>query len=136
VVVDGHRLDGEAPQAPPYVSSSDHPRWVIQGAEEPWDGRGMVAPDYVRPAGRVAYLYGWPLVNTHSRLGTRNKNLHRAADGSLTLTASATRPADGHLRASRLPARAGPFALFLRAYRPEQPILDGSWIPPTVTRLR
>jgi hypothetical protein len=44
-------------------------------------------------------------VNTHSRLGTRNKNLHRAADGSLTLTASATPPA------------------------------DGSWIPPTVTRL-
>jgi hypothetical protein len=38
------------------VASSDHPRRVIQGAEEPWDGRGMVAPDYVRSAGRVAYV--------------------------------------------------------------------------------
>ena len=37
------------------VASSDHPRRVIQGAEEPWDGRGMVAPDCVRSAGLVAY---------------------------------------------------------------------------------
>jgi hypothetical protein len=51
-----------------------------------------------------------------SRPGTTNKNLHRAADGSPTLTAWATPPADGHLRASRLPARAGPFAPFLRAH--------------------
>ena len=62
----------------------------------------------------------------HSRLGTTNMNLHRAADGSLTLTASAARPADGHPRASRLPARAGLFALALRAHWPGQPIMDVS----------
>jgi hypothetical protein len=68
-------------------------------------------------------------------LGTKNKNLHRAADGSLTLTASAAPPADEKLRANWLPAPAGPFALYLRAYWPEQPILDGAWTPPPVTRL-
>ena len=70
----------------------------------------------------------------YNRLGTTNENPHRAADGSLTLTASATPPADGQLRASRLPAPAGPFGLFLRAYQPGRPILDGSWTPPPVTR--
>jgi hypothetical protein len=68
-------------------------------------------------------------------LGTKNKNLRRAADGSLTLTASAAPPADDELRANWLPAPSGPFSLYLRAYWPEQPILDGGWTPPPVTRL-
>jgi hypothetical protein len=68
-------------------------------------------------------------------LGTKNKNLHRAADGSLTLTASAASSASEELRANWLPAPAGPFSLYLRAYWPEQPILDGTWTPPPVRRL-
>jgi hypothetical protein len=67
-------------------------------------------------------------------LGTKNKNLHHAADGSLTLTASATPPDDDELRSNWLPAPAGPFSLYLRAYWPEPQILDGSWIPPAVRR--
>jgi hypothetical protein len=67
-------------------------------------------------------------------LGTKNKTLHHASDGSLTLTASATPPADEELRSNWLPAPAGPFSLYLRAYWPEQPILDGTWAPPPVTR--
>ena len=69
-------------------------------------------------------------------LGTKNKDLHHAADGSLTLTASATAPADDDLRSNWLPAPTGPFSLFMRAYWPEQPILDGAWTPPPVTRFR
>ena len=69
-------------------------------------------------------------------LGTKNKDLHHAADGSLTLTASATAPADDDLRSNWLPAPTGPFSLFMRAYGPEQPILDGAWTPPPVTRFR
>jgi hypothetical protein len=42
--------------------------------------------------------------------GPKNKNLHRAGDGSLTLTSSATPPADQELRANRLPAPAGHLA--------------------------
>jgi hypothetical protein len=67
-------------------------------------------------------------------LGTKNKNLHHAADGSLTLTASATAPDDEDLRTNWLPAPAGPFSLYLRAYWPERQILDGTWAPPPVTR--
>jgi hypothetical protein len=43
-------------------------------------------------------------------LGTKNKNLHHAADGSLTLTASAVPPDDEDLRSNWLPAPAGPFS--------------------------
>jgi hypothetical protein len=67
-------------------------------------------------------------------LGTKNKDLHHAADGSLTLTASATPPDDDELRSNWLPAPAGPFSLYLRTYWPGQPILDGTWTPPPVTR--
>jgi hypothetical protein len=67
-------------------------------------------------------------------LGTKNKDLHHAADGSLTLTASATPPDDDELRSNWLPAPAGPFSLYLRAYWPEQQILDGTWAPPPVIR--
>lgn len=67
-------------------------------------------------------------------LGTKNQNLHHAADGSLTLTASATPPDDDELRSNWLPAPAGPFSLYLRAYWPGPQILDGSWIPPAVRR--
>jgi len=69
-------------------------------------------------------------------LGTKNKNLHHAADGSLTLTASATPPDDDELRTNWLPAPDGPFSLYLRAYWPQRPILDGTWAPPPVTRFR
>jgi hypothetical protein len=67
-------------------------------------------------------------------LGTKSKDLHHAADGSLTLTASAIPPDDDELRSNWLPAPAGPFSLYLRAYWPQPQILDGSWIPPAVRR--
>jgi len=69
-------------------------------------------------------------------LGTKNTDLHHAADGSLTLTASATPPDDDDLRSNWLPAPTGPFSLFIRAYWPERPILNGTWTPPPVTRFR
>jgi hypothetical protein len=67
-------------------------------------------------------------------LGTKNSNLHHAADGSLTLTASAAPPADDELRTNWLPAPTGPFSLYLRAYWPGKQILDGTWVPPSVVR--
>jgi hypothetical protein len=68
-------------------------------------------------------------------LGTKNKDLRQGADGSLTLIASATAPDDDDLRRNWLPAPAGPFSLYLRAYWPDQQILDGTWTPPPVARL-
>jgi Protein of unknown function (DUF1214) len=35
-------------------------------------------------------------------------------------------------RSNWLPAPDGPFSLYLRAYRPEQDILDGTWTPPLI----
>jgi hypothetical protein len=69
-------------------------------------------------------------------LGTKNTILHHAADGSLTVTASAAAAEDADLRTNWLPAPAGPFSLYMRAYWPERQILDGTWTPPPVTRFR
>jgi len=66
-------------------------------------------------------------------LGTKNKDLHYAADGSLTLTASATPPDNEDLQRNWLPAPERPFSLYLRAYWPGRQILDGTWTPPAVT---
>jgi hypothetical protein len=64
-------------------------------------------------------------------LGTKNKTLKRNADGSLTLYAGSKDP--GSDRSSNwLPAPAGPFSLYIRAYWGKPAILDGSWKPPAV----
>lgn len=66
-------------------------------------------------------------------LGTKNKGLVYAADGSLTLYVQHARPADDKV-ANWLPAPEGPFALFIRAYWPKVEILDDSWSPPPVLK--
>ena len=65
-------------------------------------------------------------------LGTKNKNLRFSDDGSLTIIASATPPADDRLYPNWLPAPDGPFSLYLRAYWPGSAIDDGTWTPPAV----
>jgi hypothetical protein len=64
-------------------------------------------------------------------LGTKNKSLKRNPDGSLTLYAGNKSP--GADRESNwLPAPAGKFSLYIRAYWGKEGILDGSWQPPTI----
>lgn len=68
-------------------------------------------------------------------LGTKNKGLKQNADGSLTLHVGARSP--GKDRESNwLPAPGGDFSLYIRAYWGRQGILDGSWQPPQVTKVR
>ncbi len=67
-------------------------------------------------------------------LGTKNKNLRRNADGSLTLFAGAKPPAKEN-ESNWLPAPTGPFSLYLRAYWGREGILDGSWKPPVVKKV-
>ncbi|WP_246160518.1 DUF1254 domain-containing protein [Aureimonas fodinaquatilis] len=68
-------------------------------------------------------------------LGTKNKTLKFNEDGSLTLYVQATSPG-ADLEANWLPAPANAdFTLYLRAYWPKTPIIDGSWTPPAVERL-
>ena len=64
-------------------------------------------------------------------LGTKNKNLGRADDGSLTLYVGAQSPGPEN-ETNWLPAPTGPFSLYIRAYWGQQPILDGSWKPPAI----
>jgi hypothetical protein len=71
---------------------------------------------------------------TRYSLGTKNKNLRHGPDGSLTLYASNRPPSNDDDAANWLPAPDADFSLFIRAYWPEQAVLDGNWKPPSVTR--
>jgi hypothetical protein len=64
-------------------------------------------------------------------LGTKNNTLQYNSDGSLTLHMG-SRPLSGHPESNWLPAPAGDFSLYLRAYWPAAEILDGGWTPPAV----
>ncbi|WFU36186.1 DUF1254 domain-containing protein [Bradyrhizobium brasilense] len=67
-------------------------------------------------------------------LGTKNKNLKRNADGSLTLHAGAKSPG-GDKEANWLPAPNGHFSLYIRAYWGKEGILDGAWTPPVIKKV-
>jgi hypothetical protein len=69
-------------------------------------------------------------------LGTKNSGtLQPNADGSLTIYAGATSPGKDK-ESNRLPAPNGTFSLYIRAYWSEQAILDGTWTPPAVQRVK
>jgi len=68
-------------------------------------------------------------------LGTKDKNLKYNADGSLTLYAGAKSPG-ADKESNWLPAPEGAFSLFIRAYWPEKPIIDGTWAPPTIQKVK
>jgi hypothetical protein len=68
-------------------------------------------------------------------LGTKNKMLKYNPDGSLTIYVQADRPPEAQ-RTNWLPApNDADFSLFLRAYWPKTPVLDGSWSPPPVKKV-
>ena len=68
-------------------------------------------------------------------LGTKNKDLKYNADGSLTLYAGAKSPGKDK-ESNWLPAPDGTFSLYLRCYWAEQAILDGTWMPPQVEKVK
>lgn len=61
-------------------------------------------------------------------LGTKNTSLVRGEDGSLTLYAGHRSPGVER-EANWLPAPAGAFSLYLRAYGGQETVSDGSWTP-------
>ena len=67
-------------------------------------------------------------------LGTKNKTMKLNADGSLTLYVGQKSPGK-EKEVNWLPAPAGAFSLYVRAYWGEQAILDGSWQPPRIEKL-
>lgn len=68
-------------------------------------------------------------------VGTKNKGLKTASDGSLTVYVQTEAPTDPVQRANWLPAPRGDFSLYIRAYWPKQAVVEGSWTPPPVLNL-
>jgi hypothetical protein len=67
-------------------------------------------------------------------LGTKNKSLKYNPDGSLTIYLGNKSPGKDK-EPNWLPAPSGNFSIWLRAYWPDQAVLDGTWKPPIVSRL-
>jgi hypothetical protein len=72
-------------------------------------------------------------------IGDRTQGLQKASDGSLTLYLQRDRPigdhaAGGARAANWLPAPAGPMRLVLRAYEPEDSLIEGRYRVPGVRR--
>ena len=68
-------------------------------------------------------------------LGTKNKSLKYNADGSLTIYVQAKAPS-AELKDNWLPAAKGDFSLYLRAYWPKKEIINGTWMPPAVVKVK
>ncbi len=68
-------------------------------------------------------------------LGTKSKDLKFNSDGSLTLYASTKSPGEDK-EANWLPAPKGTFSLYIRAYWGKEAILDRSWKPPIIEKLK
>ncbi|MGA3212657.1 MAG: DUF1254 domain-containing protein [Terriglobales bacterium] len=64
-------------------------------------------------------------------LGTRNKSLKYSPDGSLTIYLGNKSPGKDK-ESNWLPVPVGKFSVWLRAYWPDNAILDGSWKPPAI----
>jgi hypothetical protein len=67
-------------------------------------------------------------------VGTKNKTLLTASDGSLTIYVQST-PPEGDKKANWLPAPKENFSLYMRAYWPEESALNGTWTPPAVVKV-
>jgi hypothetical protein len=78
--------------------------------------------------------YFYPNALKRYALGTKNKSLKYNSDGGLTIYLGNKSPGK-EKESNWLPAPAGNFSIWLRAYWPDQAILDGTWKPPTVSRV-
>lgn len=85
----------------------------------------------VTPEGR-AFFTDNPI--SRYAIGDRTSGLIRGADGSLTLHLQRDRP-DGEAAANWLPAPAGRMRLVLRAYQPDEALIDGDYRVPAVRRI-
>ena len=112
---------------------------------EQLEGQNLYAVTF--PVGQLPPVYGfWSMTiyNQHHlfelndlnrySLGTKNKNLKFNPDGSLTLYAGTQSPGEDK-ETNWVPAPAGTFSLYIRAYWGKEAILDGSWVPPKIEQV-
>lgn len=80
------------------------------------------------------HLFSTNKLNRYS-LGTKNKDLKRNTDGSLTLYVGPVSPGKDK-ESNWLPSPKEPISLYIRAYWGKEPILDGSWKPPVIKKTK
>ncbi len=68
-------------------------------------------------------------------LGTKNRDLLFNEDGSLTLYAGTVSPG-ADKETNWLPAPEGTFSLYIRCYWGREEVLDRTWVPPMIERLK
>ena len=132
-----------------FVNSGRETKYFYQDMDT--DGlplNGSHAYTVTFPAGKLPPVKGfWSLTlyNQHHffypnemkrySVGTKNKTLVTAPDGSLTIYVQSD-PPEGEKRANWLPAPKDSFVLYVRAYWPEESITNGTWTPPAVTKVK
>ncbi len=84
----------------------------------------------VTPEGRAFFIDN--PIGRYS-IGDRTPGLQKSADGSLTIYLQRERP-DSERAANWLPAPSGPMRLVLRAYEPEESLIEGHYRAPGVQR--
>ena len=68
-------------------------------------------------------------------LGTKNKTLQYADDGSLTIYVQHDKPADNRV-SNWLPSPDDDFAMTIRCYWPDEVLQKGDWLPPVVEKVK
>jgi len=132
-----------------FVNSPNETKYFYQDLDK--DGarlNGAHSYTVTFPAGQLPPVKGfWSLTmyNEHHffepnklirySLGTKNKDLQKGSDGSLTIYVSATPPSQDKMT-NWLPSPKGDFSLYVRSYWPEDAILNGTWTPPAVVKVK
>ncbi|OFS72468.1 hypothetical protein HMPREF3173_14765 [Pseudomonas sp. HMSC08G10] len=80
------------------------------------------------------HLFSANALNRYS-LGTKNKDLKRNADGSLTIYIGPVSPGKDKEN-NWLPSPKESISLYIRAYWGKEPILDASWKPPVIKKIK
>jgi hypothetical protein len=80
------------------------------------------------------HLFTANALNRYS-LGTKSKSLQYNPDGSLTLYFGAKSPGKDK-ETNWIPAPKGAFSLYIRAYWADKAIIDGTWMPPNVEKVK
>lgn len=123
-----------------------YPAGMVDADGEPFDGSKhsytLTFPKDMTPPANAFWsltLYddeGFMVANPINRFAIGDRNaLKPNANGSIEILISHQDPGKDR-RANWLPAPAGPFNLLMRVYWPKPAMLDGTWMPPGVQKVR
>jgi hypothetical protein len=132
------------------VIEASYPTAREDAAGEPLDGARRYQITFTTPPPTKAFwsvtMYdtsydgtaGYLVENPINRylINSTTEGLIYGDDGSLIITVQREQPQDAAEKANWLPAPEGPFYLVMRIYWPEQAVLDGTWTPPPIRKVK